>query len=161
MHNVVFGGFSAEALRERLLDTESRILLTANYGIRGGKRIPLYETSLEAVEGTLVQTVLVYDHSERLFVKSKDTFPKAPVHDVKYNIPAKLVHIHFAKWNEVVREQSPIHKKVLFAFILFSSTSFRFLKVLQSGRCLRYIPVAPLENLKDSYIQLVDIYCMQ
>ncbi len=41
IHSVVFGGFSAEALAGRIEDCQSRIVVTADEGRRGGKRIPL------------------------------------------------------------------------------------------------------------------------
>ncbi len=41
IHNVVFGGFSAESLRERIISSEAKVLITANEGARGGKRTPL------------------------------------------------------------------------------------------------------------------------
>ena len=41
IHSVVFGGFSAEALRDRILDCASNILITADGGLRGGKNVPL------------------------------------------------------------------------------------------------------------------------
>jgi acetyl-CoA synthetase len=41
IHSVVFGGFSAEALAGRIVDCQSRIVVTADEGRRGGKRIPL------------------------------------------------------------------------------------------------------------------------
>ncbi len=60
VHSVVFAGFSAEALRERILDAGCRILVTGNEGLRGGRTIPLKDTADHAVEGlSLVETVLV------------------------------------------------------------------------------------------------------
>ncbi|MEG3147050.1 acetate--CoA ligase [Sphingomonas sp. RT2P30] len=41
IHSVVFGGFSAEALAGRIEDCQSRIVVTADEGRRGGKRVPL------------------------------------------------------------------------------------------------------------------------
>ena len=41
IHSVVFGGFSPEALAGRLTDCDSRIIVTADEGCRGGKRVPL------------------------------------------------------------------------------------------------------------------------
>ena len=41
IHSVVFGGFSPEALRGRIEDCESNVVITADEGVRGGKRIPL------------------------------------------------------------------------------------------------------------------------
>ncbi len=60
VHSVVFGGFSAEALRDRIVDAGCRVVVTANEGLRGGKRVPLKTTVDRAIEGTpLVDTVLV------------------------------------------------------------------------------------------------------
>ncbi|HEU4654330.1 MAG TPA: acetate--CoA ligase [Steroidobacteraceae bacterium] len=41
VHSVVFGGFSSEALAGRIADCQSEVVITADEGIRGGKRIPL------------------------------------------------------------------------------------------------------------------------
>ncbi|CAI8770171.1 MULTISPECIES: acetate--CoA ligase [Pseudomonas] len=41
IHSVVFGGFSPDALRDRILDADCRTLITADEGIRGGKSVPL------------------------------------------------------------------------------------------------------------------------
>lgn len=41
VHSVVFGGFSPDALKDRILNADCRILITADEGLRGGRRIPL------------------------------------------------------------------------------------------------------------------------
>ena len=43
VHSVVFGGFSPESLKDRIIDSDCRVVITANEGIRGGKKIPLKE----------------------------------------------------------------------------------------------------------------------
>jgi len=49
VHSVVFAGFSAEALRDRINDARCKAVITADQGIRGGKIIPLKRTVDEAV----------------------------------------------------------------------------------------------------------------
>jgi acetyl-CoA synthetase len=51
-HNVVFGGFSAEALGDRINDSESRILITADGGHRRGAIVPLKANADKALENT-------------------------------------------------------------------------------------------------------------
>ncbi|MCK5873187.1 MAG: acetate--CoA ligase [Alcanivoracaceae bacterium] len=50
VHSVVFGGFSPEALKDRLLDADARILITADEGVRGGKTVPLKGNSDAALK---------------------------------------------------------------------------------------------------------------
>ena len=59
VHSVVFAGFSAEALKDRIVDADARVVLTANEGLRGGKTIPLKQTVDKAIDGLPVRTVLV------------------------------------------------------------------------------------------------------
>ena len=51
VHSLVFGGFSPEALKGRIEDCTSRIVITADEGVRGGKRIPLKANVDEAIKG--------------------------------------------------------------------------------------------------------------
>ena len=41
VHSIVFGGFSPEALAGRIVDCESEVLITADEGVRGGRKVPL------------------------------------------------------------------------------------------------------------------------
>jgi len=44
VHSVVFGGFSADSLRDRILDSQAEVVITSDFGLRGGRKIPLKET---------------------------------------------------------------------------------------------------------------------
>lgn len=65
IHSVVFGGFSPESLKTRILDSDCRVIITADEGVRGGKVIPLKQNTDEAVAGCpKVHTVLVVKHTK-------------------------------------------------------------------------------------------------
>jgi acetyl-CoA synthetase len=60
IHSIVFAGFSAAALRDRILDASCALVITADEGLRGGKTVPLKETTDAAVDQCpCVKTVLV------------------------------------------------------------------------------------------------------
>jgi acetyl-CoA synthetase len=60
IHSVVFGGFSAESLKNRIQDCNSDIVITADGGYRGGRIVPLKQTTDEALkECPGVKTVVV------------------------------------------------------------------------------------------------------
>jgi acetyl-CoA synthetase len=66
VHSVVFAGFSAESLRGRILDAGAKIVMTANEGLRGSKRIPLKHTVDQAIEGLgIVEKVLVARRTDK------------------------------------------------------------------------------------------------
>ena len=63
VHSVVFGGFSPEALKDRIIDSDCRLVITADEGVRGGRIVPLKANVDKAVEGCdCVQNVLVLKH---------------------------------------------------------------------------------------------------
>ncbi|HEV7679658.1 MAG TPA: acetate--CoA ligase [Candidatus Dormibacteraeota bacterium] len=51
-HSVVFGGFSADAVRDRMNDAEATVIVTADEGWRRGNRVPLKANTDEALRGT-------------------------------------------------------------------------------------------------------------
>jgi len=60
IHSVVFGGFSPEALKDRILDSDCQTVITADEGVRGGRLIPLKDNTDKALNSCPnVHTVLV------------------------------------------------------------------------------------------------------
>jgi acetyl-CoA synthetase len=65
IHSIVFGGFSPESLANRIVDCDSRIVITADGGCRGGKAVPL-KANVDAAlkhDGVTVDHVVVVRHS--------------------------------------------------------------------------------------------------
>ncbi|MCA9783841.1 MAG: acetate--CoA ligase [Calditrichaeota bacterium] len=60
IHSIVFAGFSADSLHDRVVDCQPTVLITADEGLRGGKTIELKKIADRALEGlSIVRTVLV------------------------------------------------------------------------------------------------------
>jgi acetyl-CoA synthetase len=62
IHSVVFGGFSPESLRGRIEDCGSKVVITADEGLRGGKTVPLkanVDQAIAGLKGTTVDAVVV------------------------------------------------------------------------------------------------------
>jgi acetyl-CoA synthetase len=73
IHSVVFGGFSAESLRDRINDSECKVLVTADGGYRRGQMVPLKQMADEALRDTpSIQHVIV--------VKRETHGDRFPVH---------------------------------------------------------------------------------
>ncbi len=64
VHSVVFGGFSPDSLRDRILDSGAKIVITSDEGKRGAKAVPLKANADEALEECPdVDTVIVLEHT--------------------------------------------------------------------------------------------------
>jgi len=60
IHSVVFGGFSPNALKDRILDSDCKVVITADEGVRGGRTVPLKANTDEALKDCPnVHTVVV------------------------------------------------------------------------------------------------------
>ena len=66
IHSVVFGGFSPDSLAGRIVDSQAKVVITADEGLRAGKHIPLkvnVDAALERPGTNSVETVIVVRHT--------------------------------------------------------------------------------------------------
>ena len=92
VHSVVFAGFSADALRERILDAGARVVITADEGLRGGKVIPLKATTDRAVAGlSAVEHVFVVRRTgaEVAMAPDRDRFLREEMDRQRSTCPAE------------------------------------------------------------------------
>lgn len=65
IHSIVFGGFAPDSIANRVEDCDSRLIITANEGLRGGKRVPLKANVDVAIEKTpSVEKVIVFQRTD-------------------------------------------------------------------------------------------------
>jgi len=107
VHTVIFGGFSADAIRDRIQDGKCKLLITADEGLRGGKIIAIKKIANQAAEQCpSLEHMLVYQRTGKEVEK----------HRLDVN------------WNDLVDEQAPYcPPEVLHAedplFLLYTSGS--------------------------------------
>ncbi len=85
IHSVVFGGFSPDALAGRIEDCDSKFVICADAGRRGGKAVPLKTNVDAALEKVAVDAVLVINHtdSDVAMTEGRDHW----YHELKTDVP--------------------------------------------------------------------------
>ena len=94
VHSVVFAGFSPTALADRILDCDSTFVITADEGVRGGRRVPLKVNTDQAVEQCPeVQTVLVVKRTgaEINWVEDRDVWYHEQMAGASADCPAEAM----------------------------------------------------------------------
>ncbi len=85
VHSVVFGGFSPDSLAGRIEDARSTVLVTADEGVRGGRRVPLKANAdMAAEKAGGVSAMIVVRHT-------KGAVPMTPGRDIYYDEAAQSV----------------------------------------------------------------------
>ena len=90
VHSIVFGGFSPEALKDRILDSDCKLVITADEAVRGGKKIPLKSNTDKALLSCPdVHSCIVVEHTaaeidwcEGRDVRGSTTKPKSIESDI-------------------------------------------------------------------------------
>lgn len=109
-HTIIFSGFSAQALRDRIHDCQAKVLITADAGKRGGRSIALKSMADEALlECPSIERVIVVSHS-RIEVDME------PGRDVYYHVETRRKDIANHCEPEWVDAEHPL-------FILYTSGS--------------------------------------
>ncbi|MFZ6049159.1 acetate--CoA ligase [Pseudomonas sp. CR3202] len=90
VHSVVFGGFSPDALRDRILDADCRTVITTDEGVRGGKYIPLKQNVDKALQDCPdVSSVLVVQRTQGKidWVEGRDLWYHEALHGASEDCP--------------------------------------------------------------------------
>ena len=94
VHSVVFGGFSPEALKDRILDSDCQVVITADEGVRGGKSVPLKVNADKALESCPnVHTCLVVKHTggNINWTENRDIWYQDAIQAVSADCPAEIM----------------------------------------------------------------------
>jgi len=124
VHSVVFAGFSAEALSSRIAASQSKVVVTADVGMRGTKAIPLKKIVDDAVEKDdckdLVEKVLVYERERSIAADGEA--------DIKSSNDMNWVSERDVNMNDILPKQRPYCPPEVMdsedpSFILYTSGS--------------------------------------
>nr|WP_176704636.1 acetate--CoA ligase [Candidatus Magnetococcus massalia]CRH08239.1 Acetyl-coenzyme A synthetase (Acetate--CoA ligase) (Acyl-activating enzyme) [Candidatus Magnetococcus massalia]CRH08307.1 Acetyl-coenzyme A synthetase (Acetate--CoA ligase) (Acyl-activating enzyme) [Candidatus Magnetococcus massalia] len=92
VHSVVFGGFSPDALRDRINDSDCKAVITADGGLRGSKKIPLrvnVDKALEACPGVHTVFTVKATGSDVNWVENRDVWYHEAVEAASADCPAE------------------------------------------------------------------------
>ncbi|AWK87705.1 acetate--CoA ligase [Azospirillum thermophilum] len=95
IHSVVFGGFSPDSLKDRIVDCDSHFVITSDEGLRGGRKVPLKANADKAVAGAPgVKHVLVVKHTggDVAWTEGRDLWYHEEVASVSADCPPEEIN---------------------------------------------------------------------
>jgi acetyl-CoA synthetase len=143
IHSVVFGGFSAEALSQRIVASQSKYIITAQYSKRSGKSIPLLDIVRTAqcigTTNNIIQTIAVWDH------------PTCSTDDIsKYKFNEKEIYM-----NDIVSKQRSYCPPVEMdsedpLFILYTTGGYALWAAMTTQTTFQIKPSVSLNNKQNN-----------
>ncbi|WP_028522179.1 acetate--CoA ligase [Runella limosa] len=94
IHSVVFGGFSAQSLTDRINDSDCRVIITSDGAARGPKNIPMKDTVDDALIGCRsVEKVIVLTHTRTpiSMIKGRDVWWESEMKQVTSDCPPEIM----------------------------------------------------------------------
>ena len=94
VHSIIFGGFSSESISGRVQDCNSEFIVTADEGVRGGKKIPLKETTDKALETCpgVKKCLIVKRTGKAIDLKAgRDIYYNDILNEIDDNCPPEIV----------------------------------------------------------------------
>ena len=133
VHSVVFGGFSPESIKDRILDSDCRTVITADGGTRGGKAIHLKANVDKALESCPnVHTVLIvrHAHNEIVCVQERDVWYHEAMEDAEADCPVEIMDAEDPLFILYTSGSTGKPKGVLHTtggYLLYSAITFRYI----------------------------------
>ena len=109
IHVVIFAGFSSEAIKDRLRDSEARVVICTDIGKRGGKTIPIFQTMSKALPDNVEKVIVAIrpsSVSELMQIHFDLAFDKSTLNEAKEHIKPHWNN-KCVFWDELVVNQRP------------------------------------------------------
>lgn len=139
MHSVVFGGFSSDSLKDRIIDAKCSVVVTANESVRGGRKVPLKINADKAVNeaGDIVKHVVVVKRTDtEVIFNDKDIWyheliKSVPIECVPERMPAESPLFVLYTSGSTGKPKGVVHTTA--GYLLFAATTFKYVFDYKEG----------------------------